>query len=248
MAIKNNSQAPYLPIFTTNYDLLFEDLFSEFGDSSKFTPKLVNGIPNCTKDGSIWCEEEYKVQPAGIHLYRLHGCVSWFWHPSEKNVVQYSRSDTLQHPLANLCAIYPGSEVSLGLNPHVFGFRKLNELLLSCKIVVFIGFSFRDNDVIHILLSANARREQSLKLVVVDPTLTSGSVIERLSNSSLETQHPIRLPETGDIHCINIRYGIDNFSQDISNVIDQLLKDGGGSRGQKKHINRITTSTSQDLL
>jgi hypothetical protein len=224
LAIKNNKQTPYLPIFTTNYDLLFEDLFSEFGDPSKSTLKLVNGVPNCTGDGATWSEEEYEGQPEGIHLYRLHGCVSWFWHPSDKNAVQYCRSDIPQYPLANLCAIYPGSKVSLGLNPHVFGFRKLNELLLSCTVVVFIGFSFRDNDVIHILLSANAQREQPIKLIVVDPTLTKERVIERLSTSSMETQYPVRLPDACDIHCIHIRYGVADFSQIISNVIDQSLQ------------------------
>jgi hypothetical protein len=223
LAVKNSNQTPYLPIFTTNYDLLLEDLFSEFGDHSKSTLKLVNGFPGCTKEESTWSEEEYQARLEGIHLYRLHGCVSW-WNPSGRIVLQHRRSNIPQYPLANLCAIYPGCEGSLGLNPHAHGFRKLNELLLNCSIVIFVGFSFRDNDVIHILLSANAQRQQPLKLIVVDPTLTNGTVIERLGNSSLKTQHPVRMPEPHEIHCINIRFGVANFSQVIFDVIDQTLK------------------------
>ncbi|RPI89461.1 MAG: hypothetical protein EHM40_20705 [Chloroflexi bacterium] len=224
LAVRNNSQAPYLPVFTTNYDLLLEDLTAEFGHRSKPALKLVNGFAGCTQDEAIWNEQQYEAQPEGIHLYRLHGCVSWYWDSSEQTMLQYCRNEIPEHPLANLCAIYPGCDGSLGSNPHAYGFRKLNEMLLNCTVALFIGFSFRDNDVMHILLSANAQRKQPLQLIVVDPALTNKTVIERLHSSGLKTQHPVRRPEARNIHCINIQYGIDNFSEVISNVIDQTLK------------------------
>jgi hypothetical protein len=223
LATRNNT--PYLPIFTTNYDLLFEDLFEEFGHSANSAFKLVNGFAGCTREEGIWSEQEYEARLGGIHLYRLHGCVSWYWKScgENKKILQYCRSEIPEQP-TGLCAIYPGCEVPLGSDPHAYGFRKLNEMLLHCKLVIFIGFSFRDNDVMHVLLSANAQREQPLKLIVVDPTLNNTTVDKRLDASGLQTQHPIRKPERCDIHCINLRYGIDNYSQIISDVVDQTLK------------------------
>ena len=76
LARRNNPRKPFLPIFTTNYDLLLEDLFT--GSSSHGSLPLVNGIPGITREDQYWTQAEYASR-YGIHLYRVHGCAGWFY-------------------------------------------------------------------------------------------------------------------------------------------------------------------------
>jgi hypothetical protein len=229
LASRNSEQNPYLPVFTTNYDLLMEDLFCRFGNSSSPNFRLVNGFPGCTQEGSIWNCGEYNVNPGGLHFYRLHGCVSWFCNPPLNGSISFHRGKNILYPLSDLCAVYPGNELSIGLDPHAYSFRKLQEVLLKCSIIIFIGFSFRDYDVIHVLLSANAHRKKPLKLITIDSALTEVTIIDRLRTASLKTQYPVRLPGIRDINCINIRFGDNNFGQIICDVANKILNEQGGN-------------------
>ena len=141
LSIINNSTDPFLPVFTTNYDLLIEDMFDDKRDSS-VAVQLINGIPNRTRKGAKWNPKLY--QKGGVHLYRLHGCVAWFRAPEDQsqNPVSFARPDCLDGDmLSRLCVMFPGRELQVGNDPHAYAFRRLYSYLLCCKKAVFIGFS-----------------------------------------------------------------------------------------------------------
>lgn len=226
LALINDNESPFLPIFTTNYDMLLEDIFSTFNNTQSCYFPLINGIPDCMTHSAAWDEMEYQrygSRPQGLFLYRIHGCVCWFYHGLGDEKVYFHRKDCLQQEAKNLCAMYPGREGYLGLNPHSFGFNQFHKMLLSCQIVVFIGFSFRDADVLHLILSANAQRDTPLNMIILDPVMRDTDILARFRDAKKITQFPSRVPEVNEITLIDAYFGISDFDNRLINSINQLL-------------------------
>ena len=224
LASMNNHHAPYVAIFTTNYDMLLEDIFLDSALGFSSLP-LVNGIPGVTAEQAAWRPEEYDIQgKSGIHLYRLHGCVCWLYHIYGSEAVYHHREDLLYQDLNSLCVMIPGREIHRGKKPHALGFRELYNHLRLCDAAVFIGFSFRDDDVMHLLMAANAARgEVPIKIIVVNPLMNPDRVKANLEEASTRSVFPVRIPALADIKHLPIRFGWDdNFADSI---IEQLEKE-----------------------
>ena len=232
LARSNSTAEPFLPVFTTNYDLLLEDLFSDKGDSSVAVP-FINGVPGRTRKGGKWSPAPYKQR--GVHLYRLHGCVGWFRaseDPSQASV-QFARPESLDGDmLSRLCVMFPGRELQRGNDPHGYGFRRLYSYLLRCKRAVFIGFSFRDDDVMQILLAANAARKQPLLMRIIDPTLGLDEVKENLRGASLRSPFMAVMPSSSAIKCLRMDFGTTGCKASVLKFLDEV--EGSSSDGEEK--------------
>lgn len=220
LATRNNPSDPFLPIYSTNYDLLLEDLFAD----SRRTPSRIqffNGIPGRTRRGARWSPKAYET--AGVHLYRLHGCISWF-HDNLENPgssVSFVRPESIDGDLLNrLCVMFPGRELERGRNPHGYGFRLLFSSLLRCKVALFIGFSFRDDDVMQVLLAANALREHPLRIFMVDPRIGPSDVLANLDGAAKRSAFQVRLPRDGDLHWLRQNYGQPGVKQAVLEFLD----------------------------
>lgn len=215
LALRNSRSEPFLPVFTTNYDLLMEDLFNETRNPSVGLP-LSNGISGRTRRGGKWSPRFY--ENAGVHLYRLHGCVGWF-HDSDDlahSPITFRRPERLDGGMLNrLCVMFPGRELEIGRDPHGYGFRLLYSHLLHCRRVLFIGFSFRDDDVMQILLAANAARKEPLVIRVVDPRLDCSEVLGNLLGASLRTPFMAALPATNTISCLRMDFGMKGCKDEV---------------------------------
>lgn len=207
LSLLNSATEPFLPVFTTNYDLLLEDMFNDKSDPS-FTLPLINGIPERTQNGGEWSPDPYKRK--GFHLYRLHGCVAWFRAPDEQsqNSVTFARPDSLDGDmLGRLCVMFPGRELKIGNDPHGYAFRQLYSCLLHCKKAVFIGFSFRDDDVMQILLAANASRKERLQMRIIDPSIGRDEVREKLRGAGQRSPFIAAVPPLNAIKCLRMDFG-----------------------------------------
>jgi hypothetical protein len=215
LALLNNRTEPFLPVFTTNYDLLIEDLFKE-GKNPIARMPLSNGIPGLTRKGGRWSPKYY--EDIGIHLYRLHGCVGWFNESDDQlnTPVVFNRPERLDGDMLNrLCVMFPGRELQIGKEPHGFSFRLLYSHLLYCRNVLFIGFSFRDDDVMQILLAANAAREIPVRILVVDPRADSEQVLKSLKGAALRSPFHALLPHYDNIDCFQIEFGTNGCRENI---------------------------------
>jgi hypothetical protein len=223
-----NGKGGFLPVFTTNYDMLVEDLAAEFNSVEQSNLQLVNGIPNRTDHEASWHEKDYQraeVRGTGIHLRRLHGCACWFYHEWGDSKVYFHRRDAAALSPDKLCAMYPGKEVERGAGPHGSGFRTLFRSLLECQLVVFIGFSFRDDDVMHLLLKAMDERRDGPKILVVDALYTHSDVRNRLEIATKRSQFPFRLPQkNGDLRSINLSFGEGDSDIKVLEACQELLK------------------------
>lgn len=120
--------------------------------------------------------------------------------------------------------LIPGPEVDYKRDPHAFGFGAFQELLLSCRAVVFIGFSFHDDDVVHMLLSTNARRTRPLRLIVVDPRLRPNDVRARLIAAATRTSLSGALPDEDSIVTLDERFGASRSFDLIIGAVERALR------------------------
>ncbi len=205
-----NGPNQYLPIFTTNYDMLIEDMVTEFGGNPQPPMTLKTGIPGLLEEGAPWTSHEFEYSddgPRGLHLHRLHGCVCWFSEHERDSAVSFHRRHALQYEISRLCAMYPGRQTEIGVSPHGPSFQRFYRLLRSCDVAVFIGFSFRDDDVMHVVLKALAERRGKPRLLVIDPLYTRVDVQRRLKDAARRFAFPPRVPRDGEIESIQMRFG-----------------------------------------
>jgi hypothetical protein len=120
----------------------------------------------------------------------------------------------------------PGREIMRGKDPHAWGYRRMHQVLVSCRILIVIGFSFWDDDVNQILLSANANRrvESGLRLVVVDNLLNTHTVLNRLAKAALNSVFPVRMPSETDIQCLEMNFGDEDFKNKRDQIISAITK------------------------
>ena len=76
-------------------------------------------------------------------------------------------------------------------------------------LIVFVGFSFRDDDVVHVLLKALSERQRDLRLLIVDSTYTKYNVASRLEEAARRSTFPTYVPENDSIAALKLRYGIE---------------------------------------
>ena len=225
LASINNPDVPFLPVFTTNYDMLIEDMFIEFGRSNPLLFPLTNGISGNVTEGVHWCKTQFPqtyLDLRGLYLYRIHGCVCWFYHNIGDENAYFHRLDCMGQNSDKLCAMYPGQEAYPGANPHGFGYREFHRMLLDCDCILFIGFSFRDDDVMQLTLSTNAQRRVPLKIIVLDPALRDTDALASLEASSKRTPHPARTPDPKEIVSIDARFGYSDFDTKLMDIINQI--------------------------
>ena len=133
----NSEKYPFIPVFTTNYDLLIEDLFQKFTVKDKKSFQLINGFSDCTliqtenaesncNDHCLWSDASYKnSKRQGFHLFRLHGCVCWYLQDPTNVTVQCKRGQAQNIPQQALRIVMPGFHKPGGTGPQGYGFRSL---------------------------------------------------------------------------------------------------------------------------
>jgi hypothetical protein len=163
-----------LKLFTTNYDMLFEQAANECGftmiDGFSFTfPRIFNGNNYdydivIRKNSRISAQENYA--PKVFHLYKLHGSLDWKKHSNTGQIYKCDYENN-EHPVM----IFPSSlkyEASYEQPFFEMMSRFQNELRMDNTLLIVIGYSFGDkhiNSMIYEALELN----QSLQLAIVDP-------------------------------------------------------------------------------
>lgn len=166
---------PRLKVFTTNYDLCFEQAASALGgvviDGFSFTPPRhydpryfgydIIRRPRASEDQGNYLE--------GVFLfYKLHGSVNWA--RSANGPVQEKTSPSPDEA----CLIYPasGKYQQSFLQPHL---ESISQYLAALRepntCLIAIGFGFNDDHLSEPLLAA-VRSNPHLRLIIVNPGIT----------------------------------------------------------------------------
>ncbi|WP_038890082.1 SIR2 family protein [Vibrio campbellii] len=164
---KRRTRDPRLKVFTTNYDMCFENASADLG------MMIVDGFSYTRKrrfDGQYFNFDVVRRDNEGqsfiqgvIQLFKLHGSVSWERNGSEIFESQSPDPD-------NACLIYPakGKYQQAFIQPHLELLSRFLEFLRepnSCLLMS--GFGFNDDHLSEPILSA-VKSNPSFKLIVTD--------------------------------------------------------------------------------
>ena len=179
-----------LKLFTTNYDMLFEQAANECGftmiDGFTFTfPRVFNGNNYdydivIRKNSRITAQENYAGKV--FHLYKLHGSLDW---EKDEESGQIRKCDFANNKMPVM--IFPSSikyETSYEQSFFEMMSRFQTELRMDNALLIIIGYSFGDKHINSMIFEA-LELNHSLQLVIVDPYIENfEEIIKRTERSA----------------------------------------------------------------
>lgn len=171
---KLGSQHVPLVIFTTNYDPAIE----AFWQQNRTDYELVDGFENDRASSSyVWRRKSFDELDLvhgrrNLVLFKLHGSADWMRTQGgiRKAPAVYSEDEMHGNVL-----IYPAKSKVAIEDPFFTAYDYLQKTLEGSRLLIVIGYSFRDYDALTKLKSA-ALTNPSLRVLIVDPDA------KRLSN------------------------------------------------------------------
>ncbi len=152
-----NFQSQYqyaLRIFSLNYDLCLE----------KNTPSGKSLERGFDKENRLWSWKPFEPlnDEPNIYLYKLHGSIDW-----------ERQNDRFR--LKELDTTAPDPDLIFGtdykmqyIDPYLFYFYEFRKYSLESKVIVSIGYSFRDQHINGILTQA-LRMDEDKRILIVSP-------------------------------------------------------------------------------
>lgn len=133
-----------LSIFTTNYDLTFEDAIEMADDEiAELGIKNVDYGFETTIGKRIFSKEiDYTWTDGTIEYKKLHGSLDWIMDHNKK--CTRSGSSTVPLDPASMPLLYPGYKETPTTEPFMTLHDQLFARLMQADIVISIGFAFRD--------------------------------------------------------------------------------------------------------
>ena len=155
-----------LTIFTTNYDPAIETFWQQSSDRYD----LFDGFENERVSASyVWHRrsfDDFQLKPnkRNLVLFKLHGSADWMQTREgiRKAPPVFAEDETHRNVL-----IYPAKNKVAQEDPFFTAYDYFQKTLESCKLLIVIGYSFRDYDALTKLKSA-ALSNPSLRVLVVD--------------------------------------------------------------------------------
>jgi hypothetical protein len=164
--LKGMGEANTLPIFTTNYDICFEEYCKEKGLI------LIDGFPLSPSKGRdyVWEGSNFdKFAPdknkTQMILFKLHGSVTWY---EERGVIKFLGASLHLNGKGSIknAIIYPAkNKIALG-DPFFTAYDYFQRCLDRASVAIFIGYSFRDYDTVTKIKSA-FKYNPKLKVLVL---------------------------------------------------------------------------------
>lgn len=144
-----------LPIFTTNYDRSIED----FCDANSRTYELVDGFSNAGRN-FIWSPETFRKfaireGKRNIVLFKLHGSVDWVFVRARKEIVRTQPfHESIDANRYRNILIYPAVHKVATDEPYFTAYDYYGRCCEHSRLLLTIGYSFRDYDALARLRSA----------------------------------------------------------------------------------------------
>ncbi|MBI2421769.1 MAG: hypothetical protein HYV27_02985 [Candidatus Hydrogenedentes bacterium] len=189
-------------------------------------------------DDNEWSEINYSqtTAPRAIRLYRLHGCVAWYYREQLENAPVYFNSDgitSIGSYYNKLCVMYPGREQNVGCRPHNLAFRQLYHAAFTSNFLIFIGFAFRDADVVAAVFNAvycrmllpGSTGKNKMHILIYDPFLDQNIFERRIKQ--LERSIAVPLAEVCKqmtIHVIRFPFPSPEGCEQLLHVLTKMGK------------------------
>jgi len=167
-----------IPIFTTNYDLVFESM----QDCEKCDWHIETGMKKTGRrvilDTKLY--DQIKTGNPTMLVYKLHGSTDW-WINRESGQIQQIPLDAKAPVECRELLIYPTRQKfeQTKEKPFSFYYETLKGALSSeaIRVCIAIGYSFRDKFINKMFIEA---LKKGLKLVIFDKTITRKQLLDFL--------------------------------------------------------------------
>jgi hypothetical protein len=162
-----DSTANCLPIFTTNYDLAIEEFCKK-----QYPYQLVDGL--CDSRDATWNQGEFErfrlySELPYLVLFKLHGSVNWMRVTATGEILQsLAMYDAIDSDAYQNTVIYPAGNKIANLEPYLTAYHYFSRCCEHAKLIIAVGYSFRDYDALISLLRARQVNE-NLRLVILSP-------------------------------------------------------------------------------
>lgn len=215
-------QGQMLPIFTTNYDWAFEHL----ADIKPRSIYLKDGFKNSPL-GERWARDVFdKFSPrqtkTNLILFKLHGSTSWYRDAVSPELIRKFPTPAPELAGSRAALIYPTQVKTQATQEEPFqtAYEYLRETMIHTKLIVIIGFSFRDPAINDILRDALTKNE-GLKLAVVEPNMDEDPGVafrELLDKLGIEERE-----WRGRMHVIKGKFGDEPFvCKEVAKTVEGL--------------------------
>jgi hypothetical protein len=149
-----------LEVFTVNYDIVTELLCD------------LDNVPYSDGFQLNWQPDDFERDEVTVRLHKLHGSVTWFESPSEKDLkvplrLENPKVERLSGEIAYPLMMYPAQKLNdstVFLTLH----SQLHNALRATRWIVIAGFSFRDEH-INKLFQEAARDRPELTFILISP-------------------------------------------------------------------------------
>lgn len=164
MLLKHNIDL--IPLFTTNYDLVFECMQDYRGINWHIETGMEKTGRRVILNTKLF--EKVASNPPEILLFKLHGSTNWWMNTDNDQIERVALDYTLPQNYKDLL-IYPtrGKFDQVNQKPFSFFYNKLDRYLSSEKLslCIAIGYSFRDKFVNE---KFSAAIKRGLRLLILD--------------------------------------------------------------------------------
>lgn len=157
-----------LPVFTTNYDRVIEDIYG--ADFHRIYRMADGFLYDEVSREDRWASKTYEkdYDQSYIALFKLHGSLSWRI-SHEGNIVRIiteEKASDRKYPENVL--IYPASEEYPRTEPFYTAYSYFQSYLERAEKCIVVGSSFRD-DPINQRIDISMKENRKLKLIIVSP-------------------------------------------------------------------------------
>lgn len=171
-----------LPIFTTNYDMLFDSLVE-----MPFMKRIdfIDGFTEGRKYEVAFSADVYKEEFSniGIKLFKLHGGFNWWNRKQDNNILRWPDITPETNPkFDGPVVIYPAGYGPYPRDEFHVLHEYLEQYLREAKRCIVIGFTFRDIGRINHIFDDVMRDNTKLEVIISDvkPTMEQLPKVQEL--------------------------------------------------------------------
>jgi hypothetical protein len=144
LSIFNTPSDIFTKIVTTNYDNTIE-VFAQNTTSDNFKGYLKHR--GFESDGGVPKFYIHQNPGMGIRFLKLHGSLDWWINESRTEITLNENGETYGKNLGKRLMIYPIQDKYISEFPFYYTYNSFKHMLKEEKIVVIIGYSFRDESI-----------------------------------------------------------------------------------------------------
>lgn len=163
--VKINKKTVFIPIFTTNYDVIIENYFENLNNKNI---EIFNFFNSKNEFDSNIIQDKIFNKETIISIMHLHGSIFFYKNIVENKILNIPISSYLEDNRYENKIIYPLKDKTPIEEPFFTYYDYLSRCLDNTKYLTVVGYSFRDYESLN-RIKSSLIFNKDLKIVIIDP-------------------------------------------------------------------------------